>query len=153
MTWVPPEKPPSADFDGTTIQRGGAEGWWEGAETIRSDMAVAEATPTLQDRAIYRTARSGKSFSYKLSVPPGLYDVHLKFAELRFEEPGKRRMDIAINGRPFRENWDPATHAGMVGMSADLRAEDIVPDKDGKITIAVSATGTGDAILQGMQIE
>jgi hypothetical protein len=130
-----------------------ADSCFAGGRTIKSHMAVDHASPTLHDQALYQTARTGKSFSYTFAVPAGLYDVHLKFAELWLKEVGMRPMNIDINGRRFWENWDPSAQAGKIGMSADVRAEDVVPGADGTITINVSAAGNKDAILQGIEIE
>jgi len=126
---------------------------FEGGTTIGSVKWVEQASPTLYDQGIYQTARTGKSFTYKIKLPDALYSVHLKFAELWLTETGKRPMDIEINGRLVRKSWDPATQAEKVGMSADIRIEDIIPDKTGLITIKISSTGSNDAILQGIEIE
>jgi hypothetical protein len=123
-----------------------------GGTTIRSDTPVAHASPTLFDQAIYQTARTGKTLRYVFTVPPGLHEVQLKFAELWLNEIGKRPMHIDINGRRYWEAWDPGTAAGCLGMAMDLRAENIVPDKDGKITLVIAAAGENEAILQGLQI-
>jgi hypothetical protein len=130
-----------------------ADSHFEGGHKIESHMAVAHASPTLHDQALYQTARAGKKLTYTFPVPAGLYNVHLKFAELWLKEVRKRPMNIDINGRRFWENFDPSAQAGELGMSADIRAEDIVPDQHGKITIVVSAAGGNDAILQGIEIE
>jgi hypothetical protein len=82
-----------------------------------------------------------------------LYTVHLKFAELWLKELGQRPLNIEINGRRVRESWDPASAAGRVGMAADIREEDVAPDKHGHIIINVSATGNNEAILQAIEIE
>jgi hypothetical protein len=79
--------------------------------------------------------------------------VHLQFAELWLKESGRRPMNIEINGQLRWQGWDPATAAGQMGMAADLRTEDIAPDKDGYITIRITAMGANDAILQGIEIE
>ncbi len=121
--------------------------------TLRSDTPVAQASPTLYDRALYQTARTGKTIGYVFAVPLGSYTVHLKFAELWLKEVGKRPMDIEVNGRIVWKSWDPATAAGCPGMAADIRVEDITPDKDGRIAIRLSAVGANDAILQGIEIE
>ncbi len=131
----------------------GADACFDGGLMLRSDTPVSHASPTLYDQALYQTARSGKSLLYRIPVRPGLYVVHLKFAELWLNQPGQRPMNIDINGRRVRENWDPATAAGMVNMAADIRAEDITPCNNGMITIAVHATGSHDAVLQGIEIE
>ncbi|MBM3241976.1 hypothetical protein FJZ31_37370 [Candidatus Poribacteria bacterium] len=126
---------------------------FKGGQVIKSDALVTQAAPTLYDQELYRTARTGPKLNYTMAVPPGLYTVHLKFAELWLSEPGKRPMNIAINGQCVWKYWDPATAAGQIGMAADIRVEDITPDKDGHITIKISAAGANDAILQGIEIE
>jgi hypothetical protein len=114
---------------------------------------VLYATPTLYDQALYRSGRTGRSFRYVVPVPPGLYTVHLKFAELWLGESGKRPMNIEVNGRRMGTHWDPATASGGVRAAADLRIEDVVPDKDGRLAIQVVATGENDAVLQAIEIE
>lgn len=122
-------------------------------KSIQSTNPVAQATPTLYDQQLYRTARSGKEISYSFSVPQGLYAVHLKFAELWLKEPGKRKMNIVVNGQTIWKDWDPLTVAGEFGMAIDLRANNITPDKNGNITIRVDAAGENDAIIQGIEIQ
>lgn len=124
-----------------------------GGRVIGSSSPVAEASPTLYDQALYQTARSGRTLSYTLPLPPGLYTVHLKFAELWLKEPGQRPMDIAINGRTVWPSWDPGAAAGQVGMALHLRALNVTPDKTGSITIRARAAGANDAILQGIEVE
>jgi hypothetical protein len=130
-----------------------ADGHAEGGHSITSDAQVSQASPTTYDQGLYRTARAGKSFCYTVSVPSGLYTVHLKFAELWLKEVGQRPMNVEINGRRVRESWDPAQAAGQTGMAFDIRECYIPPDKNGHIVIRLSATGKNDAILQGIEIE
>ena len=66
---------------------------------------------------------------------------------------GSLLADVEVNGCILWKSWDPATHAGQVGMSADLRAADVAPDASGAITVGVSAAGMEEAILQGILIE
>ena len=126
---------------------------FEGGEILRSDAPVTQASPTLYDQQLYRTARVGNDFRYRLTVPPGLYTVHLKFAELWLKEPGLRPMDIAVNGRHVWKAWDPAAAAGQMNMAADVRTENVTPDTDGAITIQLKAAGPNPAILQGIEVE
>lgn len=120
---------------------------------IESTSPVAHASPTLYDQELYRTARSARAFSYTIAVPPGLYTVHLKFAELWLPKPGERPMDITVNGQPVRKSWDPAAAAGSVGMAADIRVDNVTPGKEDHIVIGLQATGANDAILQAIEIE
>jgi len=130
-----------------------ADAHFTGGHVIRSNAPVSQASPTLYDEGLYQTARCGKNFSYSVPVPPGLYTVHLKFAELWLKELGQRPMNIEINGRCVRESWDPASAAGGVGMAADIREEAVAPDQQGHITINVRATGNNEAILQAIEVE
>jgi len=131
----------------------GRDAGYEGGQVLSSESPVDQASPTLYDQRLYQTARSGRKFAYKIAVPPGLYAVHLKFAELWLPESGRRPMNIEINGRGFWTQWDPAAAAGKLKMAMDLRAEDISPDHNGIITVRISAAGPNDAILQGLEIE
>lgn len=79
--------------------------------------------------------------------------VHFKFAEPWLKDVGQRPMNIDGNGYQVRTNWGPGMAAGQIGMAADFRVEDIVPDKNGKITIQITATGPNDAALQAIEIE
>ncbi len=130
-----------------------ADAHFSGGTVLQSAAPVIQASPTLYDQELYRTARSGRAFRYTFAVPPGLYTVHLKSAELWLTKPGERPMDIEINGRLIEKSWDPATAAGSTGMAADVRVENITPDKDGHITIGVRAAGAHDAVLQAIEIE
>ncbi len=121
--------------------------------TLISDAPVSQASPTLYDQGLYRTARAGKSFGYTITASPGFYTVHLQFAEMWLAEAGQRPMDIEVNGRVIRKSWDPAVAAGSTKMAADVRVDGIVPNQDGQIVIRISAVGTNDAILQGIEVE
>jgi hypothetical protein len=131
----------------------GADAAFSGGKAIRSDAAVKLSSPTLYDQELYRTARTGRKIIYSVAVPPGLYTVHLKFAELWLDKSGDRPMDIEINGNTIRKNWDPATAAGQVNTAADIRAENVAPGRDGKITIIIAAVANNDAIVQGIELE
>ncbi len=87
-----------------------------------------------------------------LAAPPGLYTVYLKFAELWLAKPGQRPLDTTINGRLVRKSWDPAAAAGRIGMAADIRIDNITPDREVHINIDLRVTGTNDAI-QAIEIE
>ncbi len=137
------------DWDGFVWD---ADGSTEGV-LLKSEAALSHAAPTLYDQTLYQTARSGKSLKYQLKATPGIYTVHLKFAEMWLSELGQRPMDIEINGKLVRSNWDPAQAAGQIHMAADIRVEDITPDSAGLITISLKAVGANDAILQAIEVE
>ena len=120
---------------------------------LSSTASVSQASPTLYDQGLYQTARSGRTIQYDFKLPDGLYIVHLKFAEMWLKEIGKRPMNIEINGKTFWKDWDPSMQAGKLGMTADLRAADITPGKDGRIHLRITSAGANDAIIQGIEIE
>lgn len=123
------------------------------SETLQTACAVRQASPTAYDQGLYQTARCGRDIVYHLPLPSGHYTVHLKFAELWLREPDRRPMDIRINGRRLWQDWDPGADAGGPGAAIDLRAQGIVPDAGGAITVRLEATGCHPAILQGIEIE
>jgi len=78
--------------------------------------------------------------------------VRTKFAEMWLEKSGQRPMDVFVNGRLFCRDFDPFTAAGGGCESIDVRAEDITPDANGKITVRIRGKGANPAILQGLEI-
>lgn len=121
-------------------------------KAIKSASPVSQAAPTVFDQPLYQTARSGRRLTYRFALPPGLYAVHLKFAELWLDPAEARPMHIAINGVVVREAFDAAKAAGQSGMAADVRFEGIAPDSDGCITVSVTAAGKHAAVLQALEI-
>lgn len=121
--------------------------------TLRSRRPVAQAAPTLFDQPLYQTARAGHRLAYRFALPPGLYTVHLKFAELWLATGERRAIRVALNGQVVRDDFDPVQAAGQPDMAADVRFERIAPDATGHIRVSLLAKGKHDAILQGIEIE
>jgi hypothetical protein len=69
-----------------------------------------------------------------------------------FPRISKRPIHIDVHGRRYWEASDPGTAPGCNGMVMDFRAENIVPDKDDKITVVITAAGENEAILQELDI-
>jgi len=86
-------------------------------------------------------------------VPPGLYTVHLKFAEVWLPRVGERPMDITINGRLVRKSGSGVRGGNARAWPSTFAVTNITPDKNGHIVIALRATGANDAILQAIEIE
>jgi hypothetical protein len=123
-----------------------------GGRVLHASVPVRQASPTLYDQPLYQTARAGRRLRYRIPVQPGLYAVHLKFAELWLPEKERRPMRVEIQGETVLRGFDPAS-ADRRGMSSDRRFERIAPDARGIITITVIAEGGHDAILQGIEID
>jgi len=58
-----------------------------------------------EDAPLYQTVRYDMS-AYRLSVPPGIYAVTLKFCEPHYKEKGKRVFDVRIQGQKVISNLD-----------------------------------------------
>ncbi len=74
-------------------------------------------TNTVED-VLYRSERWG-SFSYRLTVPAGVYQVTLKFAETYFSRSGQRRFNVAINGTTVLADFDILAEAGGPNIALD----------------------------------
>ena len=122
-------------------------------DTLTSDGEVILATPTLYDFPLYQSARADGKLEYSFDLPAGLYSVRMKFAEMWLDKAGKRPMDIEINGKLFYSNFDPFTVAGGKCKSIDVRAEDITPDKHGRVTIKIRAKGSEAAVIQAIEVQ
>lgn len=125
---------------------------FRGGKCIKAGGELLQATPTLYDRDLYFAGRSGRHLEYRIPVKPGIYSVHLKFAEMWLKEEGQRPLNIYLNKRLVRGKWDPAHAVGHVCMAADLRFEGISP-VDQHISIRIDAVGENPAVLQAIEIE
>ncbi len=66
------------------------------------------------DDVLYQTQRygDGGSFVYRFDVPNGRYEVELHFAEIFFDEPGRRVFDVWLEGQVVLDNLDVVGQAG-----------------------------------------
>ena len=62
--------------------------------------------------ALYQTERFGKNFSYNLAVDNGLYQVNLEFAEIYWDEAGKRIFDVQAEKQTVIDNLDIFAEVG-----------------------------------------
>ncbi len=86
---------------------------------------------------IYQSERY-KLFGYRVDVPNGHYEIILHFAEIYYDRPGARLMDIKIEGVPVLKNLDIFDR---VGKNAALRlvfnTKDLgIPITDRRVDIA-----------------
>jgi hypothetical protein len=93
------------------------------------------------DQTPFRSFRYG-SFSYRIPLAPGKYELRLYFAEvvLRQTDSGDgvenlRVFDVILNGKPLLPYFDIAADAGGVD-TADIRIfENVSPAPDGFVTL------------------
>lgn len=95
------------------------------------------------DQEIYRHGREG-NFRYDIPVKPGLYELHLHFAETLYGQTpldgaeARRCFDVTLNGRPLLQHLDISDDAGGPDI-ADIKVFDNVqPAADGRLHLAFS---------------
>jgi hypothetical protein len=111
-----------------------------------------------QDQGFYRTSRQGQ-FRYSLPLKPGVYELHLQFAETVFDPEssgtggeGSRIMSVRANGRTLLDHFDVVADAGG-SRTADVKVfPGISPDKDGLLHLEFTGEEGKQAILSGIQI-
>jgi len=83
------------------------EGPVGGYPLVRADAAVAGT----REPDLYRHQRCGLA-GYRLKLPNGRYDLHLRFAELQLARAGERVFDVTVQGRTVATNVDLARSPG-----------------------------------------
>jgi hypothetical protein len=93
------------------------------------------------DQTPFRSFRFG-SFSYRIPLPQGKYELRLYFSEVVFRSTdsgdgveNQRVFDVSMNGGPLLSFFDIAADAGGVN-TADIRVfENVSPAADGFLTL------------------
>ncbi len=111
-----------------------------------------------QDPAIYRNTRQG-DFSYSIPLSPGIYELHLHFAETFYGPEnaggggeGSRIMTVTANGKPLLSNFDViADSAGA--RTADVKVfTDISAADDGLLHLGFSSVNGGLGMLSAIEL-
>ena len=123
-----------------------------GESISEKPIALKQASPTLYDKALYFTGRTGEEISYEIPVRDSIYSVQLKFAEFDLVAPDSRPMDIYINGAKVKAGYDPVLSVEEAPMSADIRFDD-VSSQNGFIKITVKSLSDKPAILRAIEID
>ncbi len=116
--------------------------------------------PTAQirepDSVLCRTARVG-TFRYDIPLKPGIYEMHLYFAELRYgvePEPGgesTRRFDLKANGQFLLRDFDIVSDIADIG-TLDVKVfKDIQPAADGFLHLSFEPQAS-EALVSGIEI-
>jgi hypothetical protein len=109
-----------------------------------------------RDPRLFRSRREG-AFTYDIPLPPGVYELHLYFAETLYGENNmagggetSRIFTVFANGAAILSDFDVI---GEVGAStADIRAfKDIRPAADGKLHLRFEPQ-TNPAIVSAIEI-
>ncbi len=85
------------------------------ADTMYSDGKLSKGTSdpiaSTSDDPLYQSARYG-NFSYTIPLPNGTYVLKLMFNELYWDQTGKRRFDVQVEGSTVIDNLDLVDVAG-----------------------------------------
>jgi len=108
------------------------------------------------DPVLYRRAREGDC-QYDIPVKPGVYEVHLHFAELNrrgssgVSEEGERRFAVSLNGQPILPDFDIVADAPGSETADERVFKDISPTQDGRIHLRLSSLN-GEPLLSGIEV-
>ncbi len=109
-----------------------------------------------QDSVLCRTARVG-TFRYDVPLTPGVYELRLYFAELRYgvepEDGGEatRRFDVKANGALLLTDFDILSDIGDSGVLDVKVFKDVRPANDGFLHLSFEPRAN-DALLTGLEV-
>jgi hypothetical protein len=139
------------DSGGTTSSDSQGRVWSEDIGfTGGSAFTFARPIRKTDTPALYQSGRSGSNFSYALPLPNGLYTVVLKFAEPLFSEPGRRMLNVSINGNPALTDFDIFAEAGGKDLPVDRSFP--VSVSDGSLTIEFASGRAGSPLVNAIEI-
>jgi Malectin domain len=101
-----------------------------------------------RDPELYQSGREGE-FVYKIPLAPGIYELHLYFAETGVVSEALRSVGIAINGKPV-SNLDIASDAGGINTATIKIFKDISPSDDGFLHLMFQ--GTGPSFVNALEV-
>ena len=108
------------------------------------------------DPLMYQEAREG-DFQYDVPLKPGVYELHLHFAEIVLRETlgsgveGQRRFNVNANGVPLLSNFDIVLDAPGADTADERVFKDISPAADGYLHLRFTPV-MSKAILSGIEI-
>ncbi len=112
---------------------------------------VTVTVSNTNDSALYQDERFGNPFTYTFNVPPGNYQVTLKFAELYWEEAGDRIFDVYINSTRVLDDFDIYDEAA-VSFRAVSKVFDNISAAAGRISIEFGSAVIDNAQVSALQI-
>ncbi|MBN2754295.1 MAG: hypothetical protein JXR81_05440 [Candidatus Goldbacteria bacterium] len=112
---------------------------------------VTVAVANTADSILYQDERYGNPFTYTFNVPPGDYQVTLKFAELYWEAAGDRIFDVFINSTRVLDDFDIYNEAGSAFRALSKTFNNISPAA-GQILIQFGPASIDNAQVCAVQI-
>ena len=112
--------------------------YFAGGTTFHRPATQIQRTP---DPDLFQNGREGQ-FTYTIPLEPGIYELHLYFAETGATADALHSVSIAINGQPAL-GVDVASDAGGIDTATAKVFKDISPAKDGVLHLAFQAAEPG----------
>lgn len=94
-----------------------------------------------EDDALFQSERWAKDLEYSIPLANGSYQVTLNFAEIYFNEAGKRVMDITANGQDVYKNFDIFSEAG--GKNVAISKTFTIDVENGSLELALNGVVIG----------
>lgn len=132
----------------------GDDQFFEGGQAVENLSAVVEGA---WSPVVFQTRREGAAFSYAIPLDPGLYEVHLHFAETTYgpDNPGtgesSRIFNVDANGQRILSLFDVLSDAGRPNAVTTKIFTGLQPDQDGLLHLNFSAVSS-TAILSGIEV-
>jgi hypothetical protein len=124
-----------------------------GNAVIRKDRRIFRTL----DPALYEKAREG-DFQYDIPLAPGVYELHLHFAEILYSETldssglGVRKFHVILNGRTLLSEFDITMDAPGTNTADERVFKDMSPDKDGYLHLRFASVTAIKALLNGIEV-
>ena len=131
-----------------------ADDFYMGGQTYTSNVPVDTGTLSVP-AAIFQTGRSGDiqyMFYNRSHKVPDWYDVRLYFAENAFQEAGKRRFDVEINGQKVLNDFDILQEAGGPNKAVVKEFPRVSSNKDGTFEIKLVSGSADQPEICGLEI-
>lgn len=134
---------------------------WSGDRFYKGGSVVAtgnHAIARTPDPELFRYRREG-DFSYEIPLKPGVYELHLYFAETLFGDnnmagggESSRVFRIAINGKTVVWTFDVLSDAGGSNTADEKVFKDISPAGDGMLHVQFAGISNNVPMLNAIEI-
>ena len=134
---------------------------WSGDRFFRGGSVFATPNHTIlatPDPELFRSRRDG-DFSYDIPLKPGVYELHLYFAETLFGEnntagggESSRVFRVSINGKPLLFAFDVISDAGGSNTADEKVFKDVSPAADGTLHVQFGGLVNNVPLLNALEI-
>src|SRR5450755_2055934 len=132
-----------------------ADRFFHGGSVFATPSQVIQGTP---DPELFRSRREG-DFSYDVPLKPGVYELHLYFAETLFGDnntagggESSRVFRVSINGKPNMFAFDVTSDAGGSNTADEKVFKDILPGSDGMLHVQFSGLVNNVPFLNALEL-